>query len=143
VHHHDVISRKSNTLIGAGNGGIIPFRNLAQEYPRDGFRSEIELRRHTRNVVSRYVSTQHGWKMQDPESVLVLVGLELIIVHGAIGGPEIHGAFGDLLESRGNSRPATVPKPLWMRDLEKREEQANKEELLTSVSPVGGLTWRI
>jgi len=30
-----------------------------------------------------------------------------------------------------------------MRDLEKREEQANKEELLTSVALVGGLTWRI
>src|SRR5260370_17784206 len=97
MHHHDVISRKSNTFIGAGNGGIIPFRNLAQEYPRNGFRSEIELRRHTRNVVSRYVSPQHGWKMQDPESVLVLVCLELFIFSAAIGGPEIHQAFRDLL----------------------------------------------
>src|SRR6266436_1727161 len=37
--------------------------------------------------------------MQDSESVLVLVGLELLVVHGTIGGAEIHGAFGDLFDA--------------------------------------------
>ena len=37
--------------------------------------------------------------MQDSETVLVLVGLELVIVHGAIGGAKIHGALGDLLDA--------------------------------------------
>ena len=31
--------------------------------------------------------------------MLILKSLELIVVHGAIGSAEIHGAFGDLLDA--------------------------------------------
>jgi len=51
------------------------------------------------NVVGRYVSAEHGGKVQDPEAVFVLKSLELLVVHGAIGSAEVHGAFGDLLDA--------------------------------------------
>src|SRR5207245_6592668 len=42
---------------------------------------------------------QHGGKMKNSGAVLVLVGLELFVVHGAIGSAEIDGAFGDLFDA--------------------------------------------
>src|SRR5258708_37690581 len=37
--------------------------------------------------------------MQDSESVLVLIALELLVVHGTIRGAKIHGSFGDLFDA--------------------------------------------
>src|SRR5882757_7708365 len=99
MHHDDVACGKLYPFVRARNRGIIPFRNLAQEYSCDSFLGEIEFCSHARNVVSRDVSTQHGRKVQNSETVLVLVSLKLIVVHGTIGGSEIHSTFGDLLDA--------------------------------------------
>src|ERR1700675_930963 len=36
--------------------------------------------------------------MQDGEPMLVLKGFQLFVIHGAVGGAEIHGALGYLLD---------------------------------------------
>src|SRR5438309_6882755 len=99
MHHDDVVHGEIHSFVRAGNRGIVPFRNLAQEYPCDGILGEIEFCCHARNVVSRYVSAEDRWEMQNPKAVLVLICLELIVVHRAIGGAEIHGAFRVLLDA--------------------------------------------
>src|SRR6266851_1192669 len=99
MHHDDVVCGEVHSFVRAGNRGIIPFRNLAQEYTCDSVLGEIEFCSHAGNVVSRYVSAEDRWEMQNPKAVLILESLELIVVHGAIGGAEIHGAFGDLLNA--------------------------------------------
>src|SRR5437762_1375408 len=99
MHHEDVICGEVHSFVRAGNRGIVPFRNLAQEYTGDNVLGEMEFRSHAGNVVSRYVSAKDRWEMQNPKAVLILEGLELIVVHRAIGGAKIHGAFGDLLDA--------------------------------------------
>src|SRR6266851_2271092 len=99
MHHDDVVCGEVHSFVRAGNRGIIPFRNLAQEYTCDSVLGEIEFCSHAGNVVSRYVSAEDRWEMQNPKAVLILESLELIVVHRAIGGAEIHGAFGDLLDA--------------------------------------------
>ena len=43
MHHDDLVCREVYSFVRAGNRGIIPFRNLAQEYACDRFRGEIQL----------------------------------------------------------------------------------------------------
>src|SRR5256885_17134491 len=93
MHHDDVVCGEVHSFVRAGNRGIVPFRNLAQEYTGDNVLGEMEFCSHAGNVVSRYVSAKDRWEMQNPKAVLILEGLELIVVHRAIGGAEIHGAF--------------------------------------------------
>src|SRR3989454_9189600 len=99
MHYDDVVCGEVHSFVRAGNRGIIPFRDLAQEYTCDSVLGEIEFCSHAGNVVSRYVSAEDRWEMQNPKAVLILKSLKLIVVHGTIGGAEIHGAFGDLLDA--------------------------------------------
>src|SRR5260370_124308 len=72
---------------------------LSPEWACKGVRGKVQSRLETGNVVGGNGGAQHGGKVQEGESVLIVKNLELIVVHGAIGSTEIHGAFGDLLNA--------------------------------------------
>src|SRR5260370_36711989 len=99
VHDDDVVCGKIYTLVGAGDDRVIPFGYFAEENAGQGVRGEIQSRVDTGNVVGGNRGAQHRGKVQDAESVFILKSLELIVVHGAIGGAEIHGAFSDLFDA--------------------------------------------
>jgi hypothetical protein len=99
VDDDDLIRRKLDAFVGASDHRVIPLSDLAEVYSRQRVRSEIQGGVDAGDVVRRNYATQHGGKVQDAGAVLVLVGLELVVVHGAIGGAEIDGAFGDLLDA--------------------------------------------
>src|SRR5256884_7389725 len=99
MHYDDFVCGEVHSFVRTRNRGIVPFRNLAQEYPCDSILGEIEFCSYARNIVSRHIRTQDRWEMQNPKAVFILIGLELIVVHRAIGGAEIHGAFRDLLDA--------------------------------------------
>src|SRR5216684_3170867 len=73
---------------------ILPRKNAGKSV-----RGKIQSRVDAGNVVGGNCGAQHGRKVQEAESVLIVKNLELIVIHGAIGGAEIHGAFCDLLDA--------------------------------------------
>ena len=51
------------------------------------------------DVIGRHDSAENGGKCRTPTAALLLKLRELLVVHGAVRGPEIDGAFGDLLDA--------------------------------------------
>src|SRR4029077_13726348 len=83
-------------------------RNFPQENSGDGVRGETQFRGHTRNIVCWYVGAKNRREGKKAETMLILEGLQLIVVHGTIGGAEIHGAFRDLLDAAAGSNGLIV-----------------------------------
>src|SRR5712664_373211 len=99
MHDDDVVCGKIYALVDAGDGRVLPLGYFAEENAGKGARGKIQSRVDTGNVVGGNGGAEHRGKVQDAESVFILESLELIVVHGAIGTTEIHGAFGDLLNA--------------------------------------------
>src|SRR5713226_9749511 len=99
VHYDDAFRRELHAFVGAGDDRVVPLCDFAEENSSQGLRSEIQRRVDSWDVVGGNYGAHHRGKMQNPGAMLILVGLELLVVHGAIGGAEIHGAFGDLLDA--------------------------------------------
>ena len=99
VDHDDVGGRQFHARVGFHQFRIVPFRDLAEEDSRQSFRREVEIRADAGNVIDRNVGAHHGREVQDSKSVLVVELLELHVVHRAVAGSEIDGAFGHLLDA--------------------------------------------
>src|ERR1700676_2476277 len=99
MHDHNLIGWKIHAFVGVGDGRIVPLGDFFEENSGERFRSEVQSGGHAGNVVGRNVGAEHGGKVQDVYPALVMECLDLLVVHGAIRGSEIHGAFGNLLDA--------------------------------------------
>src|SRR3982075_767885 len=99
MHDDNVLRGKLDAFVDVGNGRVIPLGDFAKENSGEGLGSEVQLCGDSGDVVGRNNRAQHGGKVKNSGAVLVLVSLELLVVHGAVGGAEIHGAFCDLFDA--------------------------------------------
>src|SRR5882762_10626255 len=99
VHDHDIVGRKADALICTRDCRIVPFGNFSEVDSGKSFRGKVQLRGDTGNIVKGNHRAHHGWKMKYSRAVFVRVGLELLVIHRAIGSAEVYGAFGDLLDA--------------------------------------------
>src|SRR5450432_360103 len=100
MDNDDVVGGKVDAFVGGGDQRIIPPGYAAQKNSGQGVGREVQSGVYAGNVVGGNGGAEDRGEMQDRGAMFVLVGLELVVVHGAVGSTEIHGAVGDLLDAR-------------------------------------------
>src|SRR5205807_688244 len=96
-----VLHGSGDTFIPLASQAHGPFDRggLAKVNARQGLRCKVRRCGDSGKVVGGNDGTEHGREMKDGAAVFVLESFELIVIHGAIGGAEIDGTLGDLLNA--------------------------------------------
>src|SRR4029077_9945734 len=86
VNHYDILGRKLDARVSAGNSSIIPLSDLAKKNSGQRVGGKLQFRGNARGIVARDGSSQNGGEVQDFKTSL----FELFVRHGAIGSAEIY-----------------------------------------------------
>src|SRR5579864_2630781 len=95
MHHGNVVVWQVHAGVVFLERCVIPFLYGSEEDAGQRLSGEFHLRR-TGKIVGWDHSTQHGREMQN---LALLDGGELLIGHGHVGSPEVHGTLSKLLDS--------------------------------------------
>src|SRR5580700_11432595 len=108
---NDGLRRELYAGISIRDSGVVPRCNLAEEYPRQGFRSELHLATYSRNVISRNHRAQHGGDVQDLDLSLG----ELLVGHGTVTGAKVYRPRQNLTNATAASYGLIINFNIWMK----------------------------
>ena len=91
-------SGRVDAFVDGGDLSVVPLGDLTQEDGGHGVGVELETF-HTLQVVGAYYGAEHGGDMQHFGARSGLGGGDLFILHGSVGGAEIDGELGELLDA--------------------------------------------
>src|ERR1035441_8828675 len=97
VNHHHIAGGKLHARVRFGDFRVVPLRDLAEKDTGQGFRGEVQLTGDTRNIVGRNIGAQHCGEVEHVAFALGLEFSHLRVIRRAVGGAEIDGTFGHLL----------------------------------------------
>src|SRR5207249_3324973 len=125
MHDDNVIGREARSLVCASDQRIVPLGHLAKVNARQGLRCKVQRCGDSGKVVGGNDGTEHGREMKDGAAVFVLESFGLIVIHGAIGGAEIDGTLGDLLNAAARTDRLIV-------DLDRKSTRLNSSHVSIS-----------
>jgi len=108
MDRHDVASRKFYAGVYRGDCRIVPLGDFTEEDACQSLLREVEFPGHSRDVVDRNISAEHGREMENIRPTLRGELLNLIVGHGTVRRAKIDGSLGHLFDARAGAERLVV-----------------------------------